>query len=183
MTKRYATLLVFSLMAAGVCMGEADEAKKPGQSTDDNWVVLFKSKEPQGWEPKAIRSRVPKGMKYLRIRRIDTGDMVIIPLEAKALFKHAAISERLAWHGTNDHNFGAHHLGICDLSKEEVPEKSISISAEPFDDAVGWGFGHKTYVDDKQYYSWDGQEIAETEIEISVSAHSLSASEKKALKK
>ncbi|MEM7014393.1 MAG: hypothetical protein AAF585_23275, partial [Verrucomicrobiota bacterium] len=134
-------------------------------------------------DPKAIQSQLPKGMKYLRMRRTDTSDVVIVPLAAKELFKHVAVSDRIAWHGKNDHNFGAHHLGICDLSKEEVPEKSISISAEPFDDAVGWGFGHKTYVDDKQYFSWDGKEIAETEIEISVSAHTLSEAEKMVLKK
>lgn len=183
MKKRYTKPLVYCLLAVGVCMGKAEESKKPEPSTADNWVVLFSSKDPTGWAPDAIQNKVQNGMKYLRMRRLDTSDFIIIPLTANELFQHVVISDRIAWHGKNDLNFGAHHLGICDLTREEFPEKSISISAEPLNDHVGWGFGHKTYVDDKQYYSWDGKEIAETEFEISVSGHPLSQAEKQALRK
>jgi hypothetical protein len=55
------------------------------------------------------------------------------------------------------------------------------IAVQTNDDRAGSGFGHKVFVDDKQYYSWAGKEIAPTAFEIAVTANPLSEEERKHL--
>jgi serine/threonine protein kinase len=45
-------------------------------------------------------------------------------------------------------------------------------------DHAGSGFGHKQFVDDKQYYCWRGKEIAPTAFEIAVTADPLTKEER-----
>jgi serine/threonine protein kinase len=45
-------------------------------------------------------------------------------------------------------------------------------------DFVGSGFGHKRYLDDKQYYSWRGQEIPPTAFEVAVTTQPLNTLER-----
>jgi len=47
------------------------------------------------------------------------------------------------------------------------------------DDRMGWGFGHRGWVDDHQGYSWAGVEIPKTVFEISVKSVNLTILEKK----
>jgi serine/threonine protein kinase len=49
------------------------------------------------------------------------------------------------------------------------------------DDHAGSGFGHKVFVDDKQYYSWRGKEIPPITFEIAVTADPLTHEERKQL--
>ncbi|MFO0966682.1 MAG: serine/threonine-protein kinase [Gemmataceae bacterium] len=48
-------------------------------------------------------------------------------------------------------------------------------------DYIGSGFGHKTYTDDKQYYSWRGKEIPRTAFEVAVNSGPLSVEERRQL--
>jgi hypothetical protein len=48
-------------------------------------------------------------------------------------------------------------------------------------DHAGSGFGHKAWVDDKQYYSWRGKEIPPTVFEIAVTAGPLTLEERQHL--
>jgi len=51
------------------------------------------------------------------------------------------------------------------------------IAVQSGDDRAGSGFGHKVFVDDKQYYTWRGKEIAPTAFEIAVSPNPLTREE------
>jgi eukaryotic-like serine/threonine-protein kinase len=52
------------------------------------------------------------------------------------------------------------------------------IAVQSGDDRAGSGFGHKVFVNDKQYYSWRGKEIEKTAFEIAVTADPLTREER-----
>ena len=124
--------------------------------------------------------KTPKDAKYLKFTRMDKKEYVIIPITNDKLLENGDVSERYGWSGLSGSAYKANHLGIYDKSSK-VPRKQVSIRYTPDVDKLGWGFGHKTFVDDRQYYSWGGEEIKKTDFEIAVTASSLTFAEKKQL--
>jgi len=57
----------------------------------------------------------------------------------------------------------------------------IGIMTEGWDVFTGSGFGHKCFVNDKQYYCWRGKEIPKTVFEIAVSPGPLTPEERRSL--
>ncbi len=54
----------------------------------------------------------------------------------------------------------------------------IAVTNDGWDGFAGSGFGHKCFVNDKQYYCWLGKEIERTAFEIAVSDGPLDPQEK-----
>ncbi len=148
------------------------------------WTVVFSSNNPEKWNKEKVKKDAPEDMRYLRIKRIDTGDYVIIPLEKNKLTADLEINSRYGWYGSGTFICNAYHLGIADLKKGVVRgTMCIDPYASPERDHPGWGFGHKAYINDKQCYAWDGEEIKKTVFEISVRTSELAPEEQEKLLK
>ena len=156
----------------------------------DKWVVLFRSKNPAHWNREIDSNgsfaipvkKAPDGVRFLRLTRESNDAYVIVGITNQQLETDGAIDDAFGWAGTCFFNWNGHHLGIYGLnSRTPRGQVAITVVGARGGDRLGWGFGHKTYVDDRQYYSWAGNEILPTVFEIAVKCGKLTASEKRHL--
>lgn len=173
--------------------GVTEETEQGGRRAGgkaDKWAVLFRSKNPAHWNREIDSNgsfaiplkQAPVGVRFLRLTRESNDTYVIVGITNQQLEADGAIDDTFGWAGTCFHNWNAHHLGIYGLNAR-TPGRQVAIINLGGNgaDRSGWGFGHKTYVDDRQYYSWAGNEIPPTVFEIAVKCGELTASEKKHL--
>jgi eukaryotic-like serine/threonine-protein kinase len=88
------------------------------------WVVLFRSQDPSVWNtdsPDETRFAVPVAraastIRYLRLKRLDTGDMLILPMTQTNLAQAPKMmgGQNYAWNGSANEAFGGRHLGIVE---------------------------------------------------------------------
>ena len=185
---RVAGLLVLS--AVGAAWGQAP-ADKPASA---NWTILFRSDNPALWDTDAKANGeqiaipvkfAPAAVRYLRLRRMDTWDELILPITRDQLLNGKPRDREAAawWSGTAKHEWGGRHLGIAQLPRHKFPAPKglIDVMNDGWDCFVGSGFGHKYGVGDRQYYCWRGEEIARTAFEIAVTDGPLGPEEKRNL--
>jgi hypothetical protein len=190
---RVAGLLVLS--AVPLAWGQAPADKKDAKPAAARWTVLFRSDDPSVWgknaknregQQVAIPLRfAPDNMRYLRLRRMDTGEALILPLTIEQL-ENATPDPDAAyfWNGTAKEEYGGRHLGVAQGPRYKFPAPHGMIAVMTtagWDAYAGSGFGNKAFVNDRQYYSWRGKEIPRTTFEIAVSAGPLSPAEKRDL--
>jgi hypothetical protein len=97
---------------------EIDSIKSVGaDKIGKDWTVVFLSSNPEKWNKEKVKKDAPEDMRYLRVKRMDTGDYVIIPLEKKNLTVDLEINSRYGWYGSGTFICNAYHLGIADLKK------------------------------------------------------------------
>ena len=148
----------------------------------DGWSVLFHSENPAGWP----NEKLPKDVRFLRLKRLSNRQAVIIPMSDEMLGKNGTVSDNYGWAGSNVNSWGGHHLGVY-LAKKVPPKVSnggvICIHLDGFDVFAGWGFGHKVHANNRQYYAWAGVEIPKECFEVSVKCSDLTSAEKKILLK
>jgi len=153
------------------------------------WTILFRSDDPALWDTdtkgKAIPlDAAPAKFQFLRLRRMDTGDALILPIDPEDLTNGKPDPEaRYWWNGTAKKDWEGRHLGIVQAPRHKfpAPQNMIGVMTEGWDAFTGAGFGHKCFVNDKQYYCWRGKEIRKTVFEIAVSDGPLSPEEKRLL--
>ena len=166
------------------------ESKKGGE---ERWTVLFRSDDPRLWNTDcngkdyaiALR-RAPATIHYLRLRRMDTREMLILPLSRAQLDKatHPAEPKGYSWNGTSKEEEGARHLGIAVAPRHRfpIPRNMITLMNDGWDGWGGSGFGHQAFNDRTgQYYAWKGQQIPRTVFEIAVTDKPLTAEEERCL--
>jgi len=158
------------------------ELKQVATPTQGTWIVLFSSNNPKNWSAKAVSKKAPVSTKYLRIKRLDNGEAVIIEVTKDNLCTQTTLNENYCWYGVNDSARGANHLGIGDFDKN-LTKGSIVINHNTTNERSGWGFGHVAFVDTDQGYAWAGQAISKTSFEIAVSDAELTNAEKAVLLK
>jgi hypothetical protein len=191
---RVAGLLVLSAVLPA--WGQAPADKKDDKPAPARWTVLFRSDDASVWGKNAKNRQgqqvaiplrfAPENMRYLRLRRMDTGEAQILPLTVEQLEngKPGGKEDYFWWNGTAVHGWGGLHLGIVQAPRckwPELPRAKIFIMTEGWDGFTGSGFGHKCGVNDEQHYCWRGKEIRRTAFEIAVSAGPLSPAEKRDL--
>jgi hypothetical protein len=161
-------------------------------TSNARWILLFLADDPSVWD---TDSRQPEkfavpvawapAFRYLRLRRMDTGEALIVPLTADQLKngKPPSSEEGFWWNGTSKKDWEGRHLGIAQgpRYKFPAPKGVIHVMTEGWDGFAGSGFGHKCFVNDKQYYCWQGKEIGRTVFEIAVSEGPLGAEESRSL--
>ena len=91
----------------------------------ESWrTVLFRSSDPNLWntntnEDKRFAipvNKAPKEIRYLRLKRMDTGEAIIVPISHNQLTRSARVGEQSSfWNGTGNTAFGAKHLGIVEV--------------------------------------------------------------------
>ena len=151
-----------------------------------DWMVLFRGREARHWNTRRDEgsiavpvSEAPQDVKFLRLRRMDTGESLIIPVSggrdalAEKIENRADAKSAYRWCGTNEDEWGGRHLGIAEgsLMPGGSPESHgpIVVQMEGVRGFIGSGFGHEGYGDGKtQHFGWRGKKIAPTDFEIAV---------------
>lgn len=156
------------------------------------WTLLFVGDDAAYWDTTgneehyaAPVSRAPAGTRYLKLKRMDTDETIIVDM-TKDQLRRGAPAEDLSvrWNGTNKAEYGGRHLGV--IQGPRLPfmtnQGQVSVMNDGFDAFAGSGFGHKHHVDGAgQRYAWRGQEIPKTAFEIAVTDQDLSEDEQKLL--
>jgi hypothetical protein len=155
------------------------------------WTVLFRSDDPAVWntDSPGAKFAVPvrhahPAVKFLRLKRLDTGEVVIAPISLKQLTREDKPESPggFWWNGTAQNQWGGRHLGLAQALPALKGERGpIGVSNHNW--FTGSGFGHKLGVDDRQYYCWRGTEIPKTAFEIAVTAAPLTRDEERWLVK
>ncbi len=132
-------------------------------------LVLFRANDPGIWGANVFAGanrrarpldRLPEGIAYLRLRRMDTGQGVVISVTNAGLTDDADGRPR-GFNGTNERFYGAYHLGIFDESLPQDVETRFTYG--------GWGFGHSVLGPEQQACGWEGKVIdPDTVFEIAV---------------
>ena len=165
-----------------------EEGAATGASVAGAWTVIFRSANPAIWNTDIKQGRnafamslakVPDRVKYLRLKRCDTDDYVIIEMSKERLGT-TSNDGRIGWNGKCFLACDTRWLGIYDKADD------VNVPGHLFTDAGqnlcgGWGFGSKSYALGKQFYGWSGVEIPDTVFEIAVKSGPLSATERKCL--
>jgi hypothetical protein len=160
-------------------------------SLKGDWIVIFRASDPSIWNTNVNagfdRFAVPldtvrDDVEFLRMRA-DAKRVVIIGVTREQLGT-SKDADRFGWNGTNDFGYGARTLGIFDKPDARQTARGV-IRMRNGDGVVfsGWGFGIRTYIDDRQGYVWAGQEIPATVFEISVKSSPLQRAEQASLLK
>ncbi|NNE90852.1 MAG: hypothetical protein HKN23_04330 [Verrucomicrobiales bacterium] len=135
--------------------------------SSDRETVVFRSDDPKIWNTDfedsngnfAIPLKIlPADVEFIRIRRLDTGDSVTLPITREELIVGDSRTGTMGWSGRAENYFGSVHLGIFD---ETVPHE-----VETKFGAGGWGFGHRYEIGSGQAYAWAGREISRVKFEI-----------------
>jgi serine/threonine protein kinase len=158
----------------------------------EHWTVLFRSDNPGIWNTDHPSfalplTQAPETIRYLRLRREDNGDSLILALTRQQLvateIPHPGRTH--AWNGSSHFKYGGHHLGIAHNTRMKFPAPAgpITLTMEGWDGFPGSGFGHKTFVNEKagQCYCWRNQEIPRTVFEIAVTDDPLTEAETRCL--
>jgi hypothetical protein len=185
---RVAGLLV--LCIAIPARGQAPASKPDTGPRPARWTILFRSEDPSVWDKDARENGeqvaiplkyAPASMRYLRLRRMDTGEALILPLTRDQLRngKVMAPEADFWWNGTATFAYGGYHLGIVQAPRRKFPAPHgiIDVMNDGWDAFAGSGFGHKYGVGDRQYFCWRGKEIKHTAFDIGVSDGPLCAAE------
>jgi hypothetical protein len=190
---RAAGLLVLSVVNLAWSQAPADKQDTPPAPA--SWTILFRADDPSAWDKDAKGATgeqiaiplkfAPDKFRYLRLRRMDTGEALILPLTPDQLQngKPGAAEAAFWWNGTAKEEWKGRHLGIVQAPRHKwpVPKGMIAVMNDGWDGFAGSGFGHKCFKDDAQYYCWRGKEIPRTVFEIAVSDGPLSPEEKRCL--
>jgi hypothetical protein len=145
----------------------------------NEWHVVFRSSDPTLWgKDKSDENSFsvaledfPKEIQFLRLKRMDTGEFLIIPMTNEAL-NGGPIGTRLHWCRHTDPKFRSQHLGLADVGRPPTQRrKDPFVTNGPNESrGKGWGFGSR-YWDERGagvVYQWNGVQIKPTAFEIAV---------------
>jgi hypothetical protein len=170
--------------------GEADpNAPDPNEGpAPAGWTVLFRSDDPSLWGTDSPgrnfavpARRAHSKIRYLRLRRLDTGEQLIVPITHRQLARadRPESSPGHWWNGTARDQWGARHLGIAQVPAASEDQRGlVGLAHDGGSVFSGSGFGWKTHVGDGQYCCWQGKEIPRTVFEVAVTADRLAEAEK-----
>lgn len=169
----------------------ASRFSKPGEG--GRWLILFRSADPALWntgptiadEKFALPIKyAPLATKYLRLRRMDTGEFVIVPMTRTRIGKVDAQGTAVRWNGANVDEHGGRHLGIANGPSAKWLEGKglVAVLMDGWDATSGSGFGHGHHIENgSQKFAWKGKEIDRTAFEVAVTTGELTDDERAAL--
>jgi hypothetical protein len=121
-------------------------------------------------------------MRYLRLRRMDTGDQVIIPCRRAELDQVKWPTPGPIFRGDKRLNRQACVVAILDPAQAVDHGKPlIALTNEGW--YSGWGFAESGEGIEAQAWAWNGESIGPTEMEIAVTDRPLRTSEEKDVKR
>ena len=186
------TTFEIAVTADSLTTEEAGRLTNPpeGATRPEGWTVLFRSDNPTAWNTfgsgEAFARPVtwaPRGTRYLRLKRMDTGDAEIIPVVRDDLFRQPKPlpAKAFAWIGSGEYAYNSRHFGIAHPPRYGFPGRNglFSVGIEGWDAVTGSGFGGKYGSPDKQYCGWKGELISKTAFEIAVTPGPLTGEEER----
>jgi hypothetical protein len=170
------------------------QPKPTAFATDDpknptRWRVLFRSNRPELWNTNTqtgddfaipLRS-TPADTRYLRLRRMDTGEAIIIPMSRGRIGRVDPPGRKARWNGEGKDDFGGYHLGIAEgaVARFMEGQGTIGVLMDGWDANPGSGFGHAHHIENGgQRFSWRGKELSPTVFEVAVTTGELSGAER-----
>jgi formylglycine-generating enzyme required for sulfatase activity len=163
-----------------------------------DWVVLFRSNSPLDWgkpvgaedNPSAnyalVSENFPNIIRYVRLKRMDTQQSVIVPLRTELLVERRD-EGRYRWQPLTPQSIRGlgSLLGVFDtaltVQEDKATFDTIVVGATPtLKMYSGWGFG-VLWGQNIQGYAWAGRPIRKTTFEIAVKEGELSPDEKRFL--
>lgn len=131
--------------------------------------VIFRGSNPEGWgtgntgiegvETSLNCDSIRSDINYLRIRRTDTQESVVLPMTKGQIFSNGDPAAS-GWNGSSEVFFGGRHVGAFAAHLPQEAEIKFSQG--------GWGFGHRYDHNDRQEWGWGGRVIEPTTMEVSV---------------
>lgn len=164
-----------------------------------DWTVIFRASDPKLWNTDAGDSstddgyaikltEAPDGIHYLRLKRLDTSDAVIIPLKNVQLGRSISIESDIVWIGNSRvRGTGDAQNRLLGIARKSWPTKDQDdhLIARPrgkLDSGYrGWGFSKAASSDQSQTYSWEGEPIDKTVFEIAVTSDDTLSSDEQPL--
>ncbi len=149
------------------------------------WQVIFRSDDPTVWNTDRPTgtlsyavplSKVGGPVRYLKMTRRDTGQFVIIPINAMSLDRGLSIGKTYGWQGSKYVYSGkATCVGIYSRTSRKSSQRVCVTYSY-----TGWGFGYNRTTRE-QGWVWAGKTIDKTSFEIAVLNSDLSPEEAKFL--
>ncbi|HYO11149.1 MAG TPA: S16 family serine protease [Tepidisphaeraceae bacterium] len=164
----------------------------------DGWAPIFRGDDSKIWDSDtgdpslasgyAIHlDRAPPDMKYLRLKRMDTSEAVIIPLPKEHLRRSLGVGDHV-WSGQNEiYRVGADSNRLLGIARRawrtrRTGDQLIRGLAHRRDAGWrGWGFSKPAGSSEAQGYSWNGEPIDKVVFEIAVKSTDLTEAERAAL--
>jgi hypothetical protein len=185
-------LAAAGLAVAGLRFAEAHTPTSPQDAGEAKakWTILFRSDDPSLWDTRTKGVAIPLDsapakFRYLRLRRMDTDEALILRLDPDQLRNgtHEISEKGYWWNGTAKEGWKGRHLGIVEGPRHKFPAKRgmVTLMWDGWDGFTGSGFGHAYGMNDKQRYAWRGKEIPRTVFEISVTNGPLGPEERRIL--
>ena len=154
----------------GIVLPQIADAVFDGEKlTGYDEQVIFKGSNPDGWgtghhgiegvETSISSDAIRSDINFLRIRRGDTQESVVVPITKGQIFSNGDPATS-GWNGAAEVFFGGRHVGAF---AQHLPQE-----AETKFSQGGWGFGHRYDHNDRQEWAWAGRVIQPTTMEISV---------------
>jgi len=161
-----------------------DDAKNP-----DRWRVLFRSKKPDLWNTNTQAGddfaiplqSTPEKTKYLRLRRMDNGEAIIVPMTRARIGRVDPQGAKARWNGEGKDEYGGYHLGIAEgpVARFNEGQGTIGVLMDGWDANPGSGFGHAHHIENGgQRYSWKAKEIPAAAFEVAVTTGELTPAER-----
>ncbi len=198
-----AALLSACVLVAGIWWAaarsgtrETPEQAKGGPGTApavlSSWVVLFRSDDPSVWNTQSEGNhyaipllKAPQSIRYIRLRRLNTNEAMILPLTRGLLEKDDTppVDAGYAWVGGNKSSWNTGHLGIAQapVLKGQEGKNAVILVERGFDAFAGSGFGHNLSQIPFNTCGWRGKPIPRTTFEIAVVDRELTPEERKDL--
>ena len=124
-------------------------------------------------------------MRFLRLRRMDTGEAVIVPLKREQVDAAVTLDGDVMWRTAKTlcakGGQSCTLLGVVRRSwHTSTPgQQIVALTPDPPRSGFrGWGFSKPTGRDYSQTYSWNGKAIKKTVFEIAVRSSDLRDEEK-----
>jgi hypothetical protein len=169
------------------------------RAQEAEWTVILRGDTPKNWckdvgNPNdangyAVKT-APAGVQFLRVRRMDTKEAVIIPMTNTLLTVSQPIggNKDFWWTGAvntrGPDNDEKKILGIANVKWPAMKrgQHLVRRSSKHSQGWRGWGFSREAGgASDAQTYSWAGNPIEKTVFEVAVKTSALTADERKLL--
>lgn len=147
-----------------------------------SWTVIFRSFDAKRWNTAHIDgsnmsipvAAVSSDIKSLRLRRMDTGATVVIPMTKPWLTdRHLDDTAKIGWESKHSDFWKSQRLGVfrADVELRNAPKGTVFVSPTNFGRGYdGWGFGQTdNRFNEPQGFCWGGQVLGRTVFEIAVS--------------
>ncbi len=163
-----------------------------------DWTVVFRADDSALWRHGAgdasaengfamSAEKMPEKPTFVRMKRMDTGDYVIIAMKQK-LDSTGTVDGDLHWTGNASVRHGATASNVLlGISRGSWPttqksDELVQRAQGRMDSGYrGWGFSKSAFPSQAQNWSWAGQPIDKTVFEIAVKTTDLNDDEKKHL--